>query len=394
MTAATAATGVTAPATRFPAVDGLRALAVAGVVLVHVALISGYAFEQADGVGPYLARAELGVALFFLISGFLLYRPFVAAAFDGRQAPALRTYARRRVLRILPAYWVALTVLVVLLDVRQRGDIESARDVVVYYGLLQIYFDDTAIGGIQQAWSLCTEAAFYVALPVWAALLRALGRRAPSLRLVVELGALLVLYGFGLGYRWLLVRHLGTFRESSEPKLNWLPANADLFALGMALAVLHAHAARWPTAAAGRVAAWVGRVGGWWWLGAGLSYWLVAEHAGLAVGVGADSPGQWMRRQVLYGSTAVFLLLPAVFGDHGHGFVRRLLRSAPVVAVGLVSYGVYLWHEGVLDAYRRARSYVDFAGPFGPQLAVTIAGTGLVALLSWIVVEKPALRRK
>lgn len=384
---------------RFPAMDGLRALAASGVLLVHVALISGYAFRQRDGIGPYLARAELGVALFFLISGFLLYRPFVAAAYDGRPGPGLRRYARRRLLRIVPAYWVALTVLAVVLDVRDRHDISSLRDVVVYYGFLQVYFEDTALGGIQQAWSLCAEMAFYVSLPGWAWLLRRAGRAVgapdrPERRLAVELAALAALYAFGLAYRWVCVRDAGLATESLELRVNWLPANVDLFALGMAVAVVQVHAARWPSGGAGRVAAAAARIGGRWWLGAAISYWLVAEHAGLSVGVGADTPAQWMRRQVLYGSTALCLLLPAAFGDPDRGLVRRLLRSAPVAAVGLVSYGVFLWHEGVLDLYRTHEGYVPFAGPFLPQLLVTIAGTAVAAVASWYAVEKPALRHK
>lgn len=382
---------------RFPAMDGLRAVAAGGVLLVHVSLISGYAFRQRDGIGPYLARAELGVALFFLISGFLLYRPFVAASYDDRPGPALGPYARRRLLRIVPAYWVALTVLVVLLDVRDRGDITSLREVVIYYGFLQNYFADTALGGIQQAWSLGTEMAFYVLLPGWAWLLRRLGGAGtdrPGRRLAVELAALLALYAFGFAYRWFLVRDLGPAADDIEHRVNWLPANADLFALGMAVAVVQVHAARWRASAAGRFATFAGRIGGWWWAAAAISYWLVAEHAGLGVRVGADTPAQWMRRQFLYGSTALFLLLPAVFGDQARGSVRRVLRSTPLAAAGLVSYGIYLWHEGVLDAYRRIEDHVPFAGPFLPQLAVTALGTGVAAVVSWFVVEKPALRRK
>lgn len=384
---------------RFPGMDGLRAIAASGVVLVHVALISGYAFRTEDGIGRYLARAELGVALFFLISGFLLYRPFVAAAYDDRPGPALRTYARRRLLRIVPAYWVALTVLVVLLDVRDRGDIGSIGDVVVYYGFLHIYWERTALGGIQQAWSLATEMAFYVLLPVWALVLRRSGeaagaRHRPNRRLVVELGALAGLYLFGMAYRYVCVRHLGLATDRLEIRVNWLPANADLFALGMAVAVVQVHAARYADSWAGRLATGIGRIGGWWWLGAAVSYWAVSTRAGLPVSVGANSPGQWMRRQVLYGSTAFFLLLPAVFRPAGGGLVRRLLSSPPVAAIGLVSYGVFLWHEGAIDVARRARDMGPFTGSFPTELAITVGLTGVAAVASWYLVEKPALRRK
>ena len=58
-----------------------------------------------------LAHLNVGVALFFLISGFLLYRPYALALVHGSEPPRLAAYAKRRFLRIVPAYWVALTLL-------------------------------------------------------------------------------------------------------------------------------------------------------------------------------------------------------------------------------------------------------------------------------------------
>src|SRR3954451_6600816 len=92
----------------FSGIEGLRAAAALLVLVVHTSFASGFTLRS--GAGPYTARGEVGVALFFLISGFLLYRPFVAAAFEGRPGPRLGPYLIRRALRILPLYWVALTV--------------------------------------------------------------------------------------------------------------------------------------------------------------------------------------------------------------------------------------------------------------------------------------------
>src|SRR5215813_8286885 len=102
-----------APAERvkFPCFDGFRALAAISVLITHVAFLSG--FDIHSSFGAFTARMDVGVAVFFMISGFLLYRPFVAARLDGRPAPRILLYARRRALRILPAYWVALTALAV-----------------------------------------------------------------------------------------------------------------------------------------------------------------------------------------------------------------------------------------------------------------------------------------
>ena len=94
---------------RFPLFDGMRAIAAGSILVTHVAAITS--FNLLNPLGAYTARLNMGVAFFFVISGFLLYRPFLAARFAGRPPPRIRDYARRRVLRIVPAYWLALTVL-------------------------------------------------------------------------------------------------------------------------------------------------------------------------------------------------------------------------------------------------------------------------------------------
>ena len=379
---------------RFPCFDGLRAIAAGAVVLLHVSLISGYTNRQSDTVGPYFARAEAGVYLFFLISGYLLYRPFVAARFDHAVGPGLRSYARRRLLRILPAYWVALTILAVVFDVRERNDISSLRDVVVYYGFLQIYAESTVAGGLQQAWSLCTEMAFYVFLPLWAMAMRRTRRQTetPDRALRLELAGLAVLFAVGIVSRWLVVQDFPPGNVAIDYRLDWLPMNADLFALGMGLAVTREWALRKREPV--RLLAIVGRFPGVCWALAAVAYWAVSTRAHLTLGVGADTPAQWMARQVLYAATAFFLLLPAVFGPQDQGLVRWLLRSRVMVAGGLISYGVYLWHEGVLDVWMRARDIPPFDGAFLPMLAVAVVGTVVVATLSYVLVERPALSRK
>src|SRR5438067_1774084 len=94
---------------RFPLLDPLRAVAALCIVVTHTAGWSG--FNSAHALGAWTARLDCGVAIFFVLSGFLLYRPFVAARLDGRDGPRVLRYARRRALRILPAYWVALALL-------------------------------------------------------------------------------------------------------------------------------------------------------------------------------------------------------------------------------------------------------------------------------------------
>jgi len=198
----------------------MRAVAALSIVAYHVAFFSRA--TEHGAAGALLSRLSVGVTLFFVISGFLLYRPMVRARRAGEPPRPLGDYARRRVLRIVPAYWLALTVLAIYPGL--HGVFTDRW--WVYYGFLQVYSADTIIQGIGPAWSLCTEAAFYIALPFLAV---ALGRVSWRRELWV-LGALgLASFGFRAviyatdGPQYLTQTILGTF---------------DGFALGMALAVI------------------------------------------------------------------------------------------------------------------------------------------------------------
>ena len=155
---------------RFPLFDSLRAIAALCVLAAHVSFVSQA--ETRSAAGPFLAQLTVGVCIFFLISGFLLYRPYFAARYHGQGRPRTWDYARRRVLRIVPAYWVALTVLAIgpgLVGV-------FSGDWWAYYGFAQSYRDETGLQGMSQAWSLCVEVTFYIALPAYAILLERVSR--------------------------------------------------------------------------------------------------------------------------------------------------------------------------------------------------------------------------
>ena len=100
---------MSAPDGRHPPIDGLRAFAAIAVLLTHVSIYSGLVAAGGDAA-RYAQRLEVGVAIFFVISGFVLYRPFLQARLDARELPRVGRYASRRALRIVPAYWLALTV--------------------------------------------------------------------------------------------------------------------------------------------------------------------------------------------------------------------------------------------------------------------------------------------
>ena len=232
--------GSSAGSRRFPCFDGLRAFAAVSVLLYHTAGDSGFGVRS--GYGLYTSRLDLGVSVFFLISGFLLYRPFAVAHLSGRQSPAAGRFWVRRLLRIVPAYWVALTVATYVLHADTIGS--GWQAVVADYGFAQIYFPMHYSSGINQAWSLCTEMSFYLFLPLYAALL-GFRRRTAGGQLKRELISLGVLVAVGMGVKIFVYNHhcvpacvYGP--DLVETMIAWLPFYLDLFALGMLLAVLSA----------------------------------------------------------------------------------------------------------------------------------------------------------
>ena len=159
-------------ATRFPLFDSLRAIAALAVFGTH----SYFALRNnaPSDLRPYAARLDVGVYIFFVISGFLLYRPFVRARLRGGGPPSTGATRWRRLLRIGPAYWVALTVVALWLGYSYVFEPENA---VWFYPFGQSYRPGLVIGGLTQAWSLSVEAAFYVMLPLYAFAMRSLAVR-------------------------------------------------------------------------------------------------------------------------------------------------------------------------------------------------------------------------
>jgi peptidoglycan/LPS O-acetylase OafA/YrhL len=369
----------------FPCIDGYRALAAMAVVALHVSVASGLVFRK-HALGLTLSRLDVGVAVFFLISGFLLYRPFVLAHLTGRAPMPLSRYFRARALRIFPAYWLALTFAVyVFHQAGPRHQINSVGDFVSYYGLLQQYTRNHAYGGIQQAWTLCVELSFYLFLPLYAWAVRRVARRVGRAVLVEIIGLVTIGVVSLAWHEW-----VSTLRSSLEYLHSWLPGYLGQFALGMALALISARIAQ--QGSVPRVIAFVGDMPLLCWIAAACTYWITTTQ--FDVGYPHLSGGQWMKWIAMYGLVALLLLLPGVFGPQDRGVIRRVLRWRPIVFLGLTSYGVYLWHELWIDKYLQWSDTHLFNPPVWQTLAVVVALSVVAATISYYVVERPALRFK
>jgi peptidoglycan/LPS O-acetylase OafA/YrhL len=382
--------------------DALRGIAVLGIIVFHVTSITG-ALHGGGISGVYAVLGDQAPVLFFVLSGFLLYRPFVAARADGRPMPSISRYARRRVLRIVPAYWTALTVLAIVPGVVGVFSGDWWR----YYFFLQGYSERTVNGGIPTAWTLTVEAGFYVMLPVWALLLRRAGAIAGAQRwLATELWMLVPLAAGGIAVQVAASRlHISSLLATTPlGECVWL-------ALGMALAVVSVddqrrrQSRRLVSLAAGApVVCWVAAL-------ACLAGLTVVLHPGNVFQIVASlherQPyGRTLGAILLTAGLATFLIAPAAFGSDCGGIPRRVLAWRPLAALGLISYGVYLYHLTLAEVIGESSDPAHFsAAGLGldahvhqlvtPVLFVaTLAASTVAATLSYRLVELPFLRLK
>ena len=165
------------------------------VVVHHAASLNGP--QTAPLIAVPASVMDGGVAVFFVLSGFLIYRPFAVSHRVGTPAPPVLGFWWRRLLRLIPAYWAALTLLWL------SGAIALGSAWWRYYLFVQPYTRATAVGGLIQAWSLATEVSFYLFVPIWAAVVRKISpRRLRTAR--ADLLGCLALYAAGFGARALI----------------------------------------------------------------------------------------------------------------------------------------------------------------------------------------------
>jgi peptidoglycan/LPS O-acetylase OafA/YrhL len=374
-------------AVNFPLMDSIRAIALISVVSAHTSFF--IALEGTDALEK--VRFDFGVRVFFIISAFLIYRPWVRARMVGYEPPRIAAYGWRRMLRIVPAYWVALTVVTIWIGL---VGVFTWSGVPIYYGFGQIYDHVRAVGGLPQAWSLCVEVVFYALVPVYAAIMRRRPAADPGRRLRQELIGPAILVAIGLAYKLLIVE-AGTLEQ---PQLVVLQLNTlaflDDFAIGMALAAVSVwYEGRDDPPRPLRL---LDRYPGIAWAIGLLALWVVSTKVGLTGQLGEPvGRRQYIERHFLFSIVAIGLVLPAMFGDPRNGWVRKLLGMRWLLYLGMVSYAVYLYHFAVLLQLQRW-GFADFAKGDRAWLwfPAAMGGGVLLATLSYYLVERPALSLK
>jgi peptidoglycan/LPS O-acetylase OafA/YrhL len=371
--------------------DGLRALAAIAVILTHVG-------DWTDSItGPHalwVQQLNVGVDVFFVISAVLLYAPFVASHLDARAHPSLRTYVTRRVTRIYPAYWVALIVILPLspiFGIRGRWQWFSVPLLIHTYQPAGLASD----AGLRQAWTLVIEVSFYAFLPLYAWCVRRAGRRVGALR--AEIVGVLTLIVAGpvcvyLSPKDSVVQLPYVFRV--------LPPTLGIFGSGMAIALAREAVKRRPEPPQWWLA--LGRSAVPWYTAAAVAYWAVCTRIGLSAAFGARiTSHRQFEQHLLQTVVAACVVAPAVFVPAGRSWSLRMIGSRPLAFVGMVSYGIYLWHYAVIEwLVRRVGCDPTSLRPCPASvhwsfLTVSIAAVPLsiaVGAASWYLVERPMIR--
>lgn len=352
-------------ADRIPGLTGVRALAALTVMGTHAAYGTGLLSH--GYLGLLAARLEIGVAIFFVLSGLLLFRPWVRAAARGEPAPAVRRYARSRFRRIMPAYVVTVVLVFGVYELRpvQPNPGHTWTGLLRNLTLTQIYSDDYFTRylhqGLSQMWSLAVEVAFYAVLPLLAYLLLVvLCRR--RFRPVLLMSALAVLAC--LSPLWLIVLHTTHWLPVGAG--SWLPHYLAWFVGGMVLAVLAEVGVRCYALAV---------------LPPALACYLVVSTpiAGVTTVLSLDL-SEDLAKTMFYAVIATLVVAPLALGDRG--WYARFMGSRPMVRLGEISYEIFLLHVVVMDLVMElVLGWPIYTGSATALFALTLTMTVPVAWL-------------
>ncbi|MDG4855004.1 MULTISPECIES: acyltransferase [unclassified Mesorhizobium] len=331
--------------------DAVRAVAVTLVLYAHFLAPNGTSF-----------LGHLGVRLFFVLSGFLITRLLLDARDSNAFAsgPALRAFYARRVIRIFPPYFAVLALV-------WLTNLEQSSSSLAWHALYLSNFwyalrNDWNPWLLCHFWSLSIEEQFYLAWPLIVLL-------APRRRIeAITIGV--ILFSFAYRFYWPLTANPALARDLLPP------ASMDALGCGALLAVRRARSADVPR--------WM-RLG--WPAFAVVFLLVVCSDPGPANS--AWEWGHWALVQVL--PLVPLVAIVAACSNGLGGRLGKLAELPPLLFLGRISYGVYLYHPILLAYAVKAQPWIPLnVSEQGPgRFLVAGAATLLVASLSWALFEKP-----
>lgn len=367
------------PGQAIPALDGVRAIAVALVLADH-------------GGVPGLPGGFLGVDVFFVLSGFLITSLLLdETARTGRIG--LTGFWARRARRLLPALVVMVLAVVAFRDLFAPESTAALRDEAVatffwvsnwaFVAQQTDYFSQGAPPSpLQHTWSLGVEEQYYL---LWPLLLTAVlaGLAALAYRRGVPVSTRMVrTVVFALAAFGALGSAAAAILAASDDSLNRVYFGTDTrvqaLLVGAAAAALLVRDWRGMTAGLvtlrSRWARWLA------WLTPVLGLVVLATAAHLATGSAAEFRGGLL---IVVALAAVLVIAPVALDQTGP--VARMLSMGPLVGLGAISYGVYLWHWPIFLVLNGERTGSDGWKLFALRCAATVA----VAAVSWWLIEQP-----
>lgn len=361
---------------RFLAGDSLRGLAALTVCLFHIWGSTRLAYAAKGDAGAFNAlgsgefwvgHLSSGLYVFFVLSGYLIGRPFLATILRDAPAPDLRKYARNRFLRIVPAFWAVWTVILVIWGFHGG----SIKDVLgVYAGFQDLVDRRVSDPQFVQGWTIGAELLFYLTLPIAAAgIVWALTRfRLPRWPTVAT--AITLAFAGGL-----MIRAANT---DGVKYLQFYPAVAFAFVPGLALAAIELRYAKsW------RGAAW----------GKGLAWGLLAATFAIYAGFVAVKPDSVMGITISEIAVAVPLVAAALVLQWTTGRNWAFFSNPVAVWLGSRSYSFYLWHVAVIYALRDVWTQPDSTRTaMAVALPLVLIVTSVMSEITFRLIERPALR--
>jgi peptidoglycan/LPS O-acetylase OafA/YrhL len=366
------------------AFTGLRGVAALTVVVIHVHNLATPEPVRIPVLSAVLGTLPAAITVFFVLSGYLVYRRFARAHAEGRQVD-VHGYASRRLVRLVPTYWFVLLICALVLPAAQMHGADGAIVIgrltepgllLIDALMLQAYVPTAMSTGIAAAWTLTTELTFYAVAAIVAGGVGVVITRHPRRSLIWLPPALLVAVGLGVK----LLDLTGVFGVGPVHHLILLsfPFNADAFGLGMGVAVAE-------VLYVGRQ----GRVAG--------QPWQRFATAGVVL-----APAVFVAGMVLRAPYAVMTLTAAVTAAMVMALIRfprpgvesrftTLLGVPWLVRVGFWSYELYLWHGPIIRLAAKAGVTQGGVGGLLVNLAGVLAVSLAVSALTHRWLEVPVM---
>ncbi len=374
--------------------DGIRALAVLGVLWFH--------FWQQDWIMPYLKlpflkalglpttinleflprSGFLFVDLMLFLSAFCLFLPYARAALDGAELPQTRLFFKKRIARIVPSYYFSVLVILFAVSIPSgayRSVQDCLDDLIPTLTFTQTFFPGVLIGTKLNGvlWTAAVEMQFYLFFPLLA---RWFTKKPVWTYLGMVAISLLYLRGYALKNP-----------DSIRTTVNQLPAFFGVFANGMAFSYLFVLLSRHVKRNVGMSAlALCGLVAG---------IWLLVRMLKAVLSV--DPVTLW-QAEYRFRLSLVFSLIVMSSALTFRG-VRALFSNAVMRFLAAISYNLYIWHQWIAVRFKEWR-IPYWSGDTPPNMtgdrvwqwkytALIMLAAFSAAILTTYLVEKPLSRR-